>query len=130
MFDIYYQDAVDEWINNHNLWLKGEHPDQKECESAKDYKFYAQWNGDCPDVERYWTRKFKKEELTHIQLYETTSEGTPISPIFHINDFEKLCEYAAQNCTAFGDYKVSKERWMDILKGEILPNLFIGIKPK
>jgi len=34
------------------------------------------------------------------QLWETTSEGSPISPVF--KTLRELCEYAATNCSTFG----------------------------
>ena len=34
------------------------------------------------DNEDYYRPEWKPEEMTHYQLYETVSEGTPISPVF------------------------------------------------
>ncbi len=48
------------------------------------------------------------------QLWETTSEGSPTSPVFETLD--ALCEYAAENCTTFADFKASKEQWMQMLQ--------------
>lgn len=85
MHEEYYGDAVAEWINNHQLWLKGEHPDQKK-DSTVDYKFYAEWDGDCPDIEYYNKEKWTEEEACCFQMYETVSEGTPVSPVFDTLD--------------------------------------------
>ena len=52
-------------------------------------------------------------EKTHIQLYENTSLGTPVSPVFKSNEIEKLCEYASENCTTFSDYKATKQEWIE-----------------
>ena len=108
MFNKYYGDALNNWIKEHDKWMNGTHPDLVDKTTTKEeYPFYAQWNGNPPDIEYYQTKKYKPEELTHIQLYQTTSEGTPISPIFKANELEKLCEYAAKNCTTFASFKTS-----------------------
>lgn len=112
----YYGDALNEWIENNRQWGLGTHKDLLDGSASKEtYPFYAMWNGDAPDVQYYNTRKFKPEELTHIQLYETTSEGTPVSPIFKADELDKLCEWAAQNATTFGSFKATKEEWLNML---------------
>jgi len=121
MFNKYYGDALNEWLHNHQLWEAGTHPDLLSGDASKEkYPFYAMWNGDAPEIERYQTKKYTPEELTHIQLYEETSEGTPESPVFKADELEKLCEYAAENCTTFANYTASKEEWMEMLKNNVV----------
>lgn len=47
------------------------------------------------------------------QLWETTSEGSPISPVF--DTLDALCNYAADHCTTFGDARVSASQWRSML---------------
>lgn len=47
------------------------------------------------------------------QLWETTSEGSPVSPVFATLD--ALCEYAAANCSTFGSDTASAEGWRKML---------------
>lgn len=47
------------------------------------------------------------------QLWETTSEGSPTSPVFA--SIEALCEWAESNATTFGSFKASKEKWREML---------------
>ncbi len=116
MFDEYYLDALNDWIDNHNKWQNGTHDDLvREPILKEEYPFYAMWNGNPPDVEYYHTKKYEPQELTHIQLYETTSEGSPRTPVFKADEFEKLCEYAAEHCTTFADCRATKEQWMKML---------------
>lgn len=116
MYDKFYGDAFNDWLKEHNQWLDGTHPDLKDNPELKEeYPFFAMWGGSPPDVEYYHTKKYLPEELTHIQLYESTSEGTPQSPVFKNDEFEKLCEYAAENCTTFASFKATKEEWMKML---------------
>lgn len=44
------------------------------------------------------------------QLWETTSEGSPISPVFPTA--EELAEWAAENATVFAGIKMSYEEWL------------------
>lgn len=116
MFDSFYGDALNEWIEHNKKWNDGTHDDLVEGLTTKEkHPFYAMWAGDAPDIQYYQTRKYDESELTHIQLYETTSEGTPKSPVFRADEFEKLCEYAAENCTTFASFRASKEQWMQML---------------
>lgn len=52
------------------------------------------------------------------QLWETTSEGSPISPVF--DTLDALCEWCAENATIIGDFKLSKEEWMNTLAEDIV----------
>jgi hypothetical protein len=47
------------------------------------------------------------------QLWETTSEGSPTSPVFAT--IEQLCEWCADNATTFGSFKASAEQWRQML---------------
>lgn len=44
------------------------------------------------------------------QLWETTSEGSPISPVF--KTIEELAKYCETECTIFGSDKLSYESWL------------------
>lgn len=52
------------------------------------------------------------------QLWETTSEGSPISPVFETLD--ELCNYAATNCTVFGSNKTSATEWKKMLEDDFV----------
>lgn len=47
------------------------------------------------------------------QLWETTSEGSPVSPVFATLD--ELCAWCETNATTFGSFKASKEEWKKML---------------
>jgi hypothetical protein len=46
------------------------------------------------------------------QLWETTSEGSPISPIFKTLD--DLCEWSEKNAYTFAHYTATKEEWKNM----------------
>ena len=75
------------------------------CSEGADYCIHnkqnrALWYQEPPEGEGY-------------QLWETTTEGSPLSPVFPSLDV--LCAWAADNATLFGDFKVSKDVWNKIL---------------
>lgn len=116
MFNKFYGDELNEWIEGNKQWENGTHKCLIDNPELKEkYPFYAMYYGDSPSVDFYQKTKWRDDELTHIQLYETTSEGTPKSPVFRLDEFEKLCEYAAENCTTFATFKATKEEWMQML---------------
>lgn len=85
MYDEYYGDAVEEWIKSHYLWLEGKHPEQDPS-----YKWYAEYAGSGPDIEYYRQEKWTEEEANCFQIYQTVSEGTPVSPVFEsLEEMEK-----------------------------------------
>lgn len=45
-------------------------------------KYYHEYEGDPPDERHYLSYDPESEECTWFQLYETVSEGTPVSPSF------------------------------------------------
>lgn len=115
MFDIYYGDALKEWLDGNEKWDNGTHPDLIINSDLKEkYPFYAMWET-FPEPKYYHTKKYAEDELTHIQLYETTSEGTPKTPVFPKEEFDKLCEYAAEHVTTFAHFKATKEEWKEML---------------
>lgn len=75
-----YQLACVKWKYGFREWEQGERS-----------KFYAEnypegeyWDycGMPPDRKFYRDREWSKEEATAFQLYETVTEGTPVSPVF------------------------------------------------
>lgn len=47
------------------------------------------------------------------QLWETTTEGSPTSPVFA--SLDALCEWCADNATTFGSFTASKGKWREML---------------
>lgn len=59
-----------------------------------------------------WTR-IEPRKGKGYQLWETTSEGSPNSPVF--KTFDELCEWCEDNATTFGSHKTTKENWKKML---------------
>lgn len=126
MFDEQYTPALNEWLENHYKWERGEHEDQKNPETKLKYRHYAQWSGNPPDVEFY--RPYEDSEATWFQAYQTVSEGTPVSPPFATK--EELVNYLVDN----GDFwdqergrgrKYSREAAEYLVNGGYAPSFAI-----
>lgn len=123
MFNEYYGDVLYEWIENNKMWKKGTHPDLIDKPERKEkYPFYDMWHGECPDIEYYQTTKYKDEDLTHIQMYEDASEGTPISPVF--DNAEDLAHWLADNSvSSFGSSTATYEQWLSTINRVLAPSM-------
>lgn len=63
------------------------------------------------DVMPKWT----EQERTHFQMYETCTEGTPISPV--MASIESLARWLADNhASAFGPMTATYEEWLAMCK--------------
>jgi len=64
------------------------------------------------------------EEATHYQMYENTSEGTPISPVLATP--EELARWLTDNdASAFGHQTASYEGWLRVAQGGYAPTMIV-----
>ena len=105
MHDECFEDAAKQWKDEFVKWESG-----GRAAAGEDYATAEFWeyHGSPPDREYY--RPWKDEEATWYQLWETVSEGTPVSPPFATKD--ELIEYLVAN----GDYW-DQQRREDIKAG-------------
>lgn len=109
-----YIDCISTCINGGD----GRHCEQ--CKKMAEIKGIPASDCGCPDFDTYLEEPMKKlKELLAppsgegYQLWETTSEGSPVSPVFETLD--ELCEWCENNATTFADFKTSKEKWKEML---------------
>jgi hypothetical protein len=69
--------------------------------------------------EWYEKERYDPPEGEGYQLWETTTEGSPVSPVFAT--IEELAEWCAGNATVFGNIQNTKEQWLASFRNE--PNL-------
>jgi hypothetical protein len=81
-----------EWIEGLRAWEAGEDPNRERYQ----HRWFWEWDGDPPDPAYYLPNGLP--EKTWFQVYETVSEGTPVSPPFATA--EELIDYLV----ARGDY--------------------------
>lgn len=116
LFDNFEKDIAD-WQEEKEQWDRGY---QK---SYDNYKLkdknnlalsYEEWAGEAPDPKNYMPT-WKPEEKTHYMMYETTTEGTPISPAFETP--EELAKWLSDNnASAFADKTAAYEEWLNMIK--------------
>jgi len=71
---------------------------------------FGEWHGEKHAPEEHMP-DWPAEERTHYQMYETCSEGTPISPVMETPD--ALARWLAEhNASAFGSMTASYESWL------------------
>ena len=87
-----FDSVFTEWVDEYNLWKAGKHPDQKKYPDEANQPYW-EWAGAPPDPDYYLPEPFKNP--TWYQMYETVSEGTPVSPKFETA--EELVDYLVEN---------------------------------
>lgn len=96
MYDDRYEHVRAEWLAG----LAAHKPEEHDGED------YWEYHGNPP--RRSYYRPWKDEEATWFQLWETVSEGTPVSPPFATR--EELADYLAENGD-FWDQKRGHGGW-------------------
>lgn len=91
LYDQTHAEALAEWEADKAKWEAGERPEYASVKTT-----FAEYYGERPDPKHY--RPFTNEEATWFQLWETVSEGTPVSPPFATLD--ELAAYLAE----WGDF--------------------------
>lgn len=77
----------------------------------------------CPDQDNYM-QEWPEDEKTHCMMFETTTEGTPISPAFETP--EELAKWLYESgASAFGGSTGTYEGWLRVAKGGFAPSAVI-----
>lgn len=121
LFEGPYEGVLAEHEEEKRLW------GLRACEytSAEAYDKYTfeEYHGEAPDRHMYmpsWT----EEQKTHIMMYETTSEGTPISPAFETP--EELARWLADNgASSFAGSTATYEQWLGMCESDWAPSMVI-----
>jgi hypothetical protein len=104
MYDKTFDEAAREWREGFLKWEGGERAERLAA-GKDDFEFW-EWEGEPPTREYY--RPWKDEDATWFQLWETVSEGTPVSPPFATRD--ELANYLASSGD-FWDQKRGDKPW-------------------
>ena len=95
-------------------------------QSALECELFEEWHGSRPKAEDYMPA-FAEGTATHLMMYETTSEGTPISPAFATP--EELARWLADNgASTFGDSTGTYEQWLSVCRGGWAPSAVMDAK--
>lgn len=91
MHDQTFAEAVAEWKADYAKWEAGERPDY--CTDESRALEFWEWHGLPPDRDYY--RPWSDAEATWFQVWETVSEGTPVTPPFATR--EELIDHLVAN---------------------------------
>ena len=123
LYDEAYEDALDNWIEEHRQWERGEHRYQLEG-YGKDSQFWADWNGDPPSVESYRRERWTDEEATHWVMYENVTEGTPLTPAFATR--EELVDFLSTQKDFWGKGPISRDAAEAFTQSGYAPSFVMG----
>ena len=91
---------------------------------GQNYGFKA-WDGKRPGPESYMP-DWPAAERTHFQMYETTTEGTPISPV--MESPETLARWLADTgASSFGPRTATYEAWLAVCRAWWAPGLVADV---
>jgi hypothetical protein len=117
-----FTDTLNEWLEGSRHWERGLIRDYSRGLDGRDWKpkgdvkseTFEEWHGQKPEAKDYMP-EWLPSEATHIQMYETCTEGTPISPVMETP--EELARWLADNgASAFGSSTASYEAWLSTIK--------------
>lgn len=113
LFGQSYAKAAADWDEGARQWDMGFRDGYSAGWIAKEADItgtYAEWAGERP-LEEDFMPDWPDEQRTHIQMYEDTSEGTPISPVMQTP--EELAHWLADNgASAFGGMTATYDQWL------------------
>ena len=112
-----FADDVARWEEGQREWQRGNWVDSqgrvRPLDPPAQAETYAEFAGERPDPKDYMPL-FRPEEAGAYRMYETTTEGTPISPAFETR--EALAEWLVDHASLFGDRFASRDRWMEVIE--------------
>ena len=104
MHDQTFEDAAREWKEEFAKWEAGERPSYYSAD--REPQEFWEYHGAPPEREYY--RPWKDEEATWFQVWETVTEGTPVTPPFATK--EDLIAYLAEHGTSW-DRNARERGW-------------------
>ncbi len=112
-----------DYERDREMWERGEPPQYATAETLQRCSF-VEWAGLPPDPADYMP-DWPADERTHWQMYEDTSEGTPISPV--MDSPQKLARWLADtNASAFADEGATYDQWLSMINaGSSLGSMYL-----
>ena len=111
-----YQTEAEAWMERMRKWESGKDPDRAIAAAKYGTRYFWDWDGGPPNKDSFmFQTPPDPASLTHLMLYETTTEGTPLSPAF--KTLEEVAAWAAENdASIFAHSRATKEKWLKILR--------------
>ncbi len=126
LYDEPYEPVAKKWLSDCILWAKGEHEDQRTETGEERPGYFWDWHGDPPSEESY--RPEFETEPTWLRVYETVTEGTPVSPAFATADelIDYLCEHGDYWAKERGTPPPSRKAATQFVSGGWAPSMVIS----
>ena len=124
-----YNKRVAEWDEGNAKWKEGLRDDWKggwkPLDEEERAMTFAEWDGERPRKADYMP-DWPIEQRAHLQMYETCTEGTPISPV--MDTPEHLARWLADNkASAFGGQTATYEQWLGMIgEGSAVSAVMVG----
>jgi len=140
----WFEQAVADWDEGNAKWsdgLREGYPEPWVPRDPSDGETYVEYAGERPTADEYMPN-WSDLERTHWMMYESTSEGTPISPAFATP--QELCRWLVDNkASAFADHAASYDAWwavcqegstpgsavLNVTTGEWTPSAEVMVQP-
>lgn len=134
LHDSDYESELAKWEERKRKWELGLRPElevgnadyrwvpRDEWKSAYKNDSFEDYFGEAPDPD-YYRPKWSDEERTHFQMYETVSEGSPLSP--PLPSLEELARWCADNKADAGGTTATYEQWLAMCKAGSCPSLLV-----
>jgi hypothetical protein len=119
-----------DWDAGLALWIRGLRDDWKggtvaHGERADAYG-WKEWSGRRPCITNYMP-DWPAEQRTHLMMYESVSEGTPVSPAFATP--EELARWLADHGDGSGMHRAAGyEQWLAVARGGYAPSMVMDSK--
>lgn len=111
------------WDEHNAKWNQGLRQDDLASSSwapvEDEYKHlsFGEWDGPRPRPEEYMP-DWSQVERTHYQMYEITTEGTPLSPV--MASPQELARWLSENnASIFGGMTTDYNTWLQICLGRL-----------
>ena len=102
-----------EWLDHAMRWDRNEFLSHENADDKSEHPFYWEWNGMPPDKDDYVS--YRPEEATWFQVYETASEGTPVTPPFAAKE-----ELVAHLVKYGDDWGHGNDKWSEMAAREFV----------
>jgi hypothetical protein len=123
-----FSQRAKEWDEEAAMWAKGKrrgYGDDEWVDIEDEYKglLFEDWDGPRPEKQDYMP-EWDEGECTHFMMYETCTEGTPISPAFPTP--EELARWLVDNnASAFARQTATYEQWLRVCRGGYAPSAML-----
>ena len=129
LLDFSFTEQLAEWYKNHEMYRDGyihKYPDGWVKITDDDYVYNNEFEdefGDKP-IKSDYMPEWNDDEKTHYQMYETCTEGTPISPPMATP--EELAQWLVDNdASSFAHFTATYDQWMACIKSDYTPSAVI-----